>query len=263
MKKLGVYLLSYKRPQFIHEAIESLLNQTYTNFDIIISENSPDDLVWNEIQKYTKDSRVQLIKRNPSLPALHHFNVVFNDCQKYEYAMLFHDDDVLRPNALGEMMMTIEKKPQASGISCNAFLINNLQRTEKYFNPYLKQITKITSPKQLIRRYIFKKLSHTPFPSYIYRTIYLKQLSLNTQDGGKYSDTALLIKIVKQGHFIWLAQPLMYYRQHSSNDSVHLYLKDIFSLALFFLKSAPSMFFQILFFIIKQVGKKIQLDLKK
>lgn len=263
MKKLGVYLLSYKRPQFIHEAIQSILAQTYVDFDLLISENSPDDQVWNEIQVYANDSRVQLIKRTPSLPSLQHFNTLLNECQRYEYVMLFHDDDTLKPEALKKMMLEIEKYPQASAISCNAFITNNLQQTENYFNPYLTKKAVIASSKVLINRYIFKRLSHTPFPSYIYRTEYLKQLSLSPQDGGKYSDTALLIKIVKQGQFIWLAEPLMYYRQHSSNDSVHLNLKDIFSLGLFFLKSAPSMIFQIIFFIIKQIGKKIQLDLKK
>lgn len=262
-KKLGVYLLSYKRPEFIHEAIQSILAQDYNNFELIISENTPDDTVVKQLDEYLKDSRVQLIKRSPSLASLEHFNTILAEADKYEYVMLFHDDDILMPQAFKKMMQTLENNITATAVACNALIIKNKEHTNTLLSPGLKKNTEIKTQSELINRYILRSLSHTPFPSYIYRTNYLQNLKLDPTDGGKYSDVSFLIKLIKNGSFIWIAEPLMKYRQHSSNDSAHLDINDILSLSLFFFKTSPNMIFKIIFYFSKQLAKKILMPFQK
>lgn len=262
-KKLGVYLLSYKRPEFIHEAIQSILAQDYNNFELIISENTPDDTVVKQLDEYLKDSRVLLIKRSPSLASLEHFNTILAEADKYEYVMLFHDDDILMPQAFKKMMQTLENNITATAVACNALIIKNKEHTNTLLSPGLKKNTEIKTQSELINRYIFRSLGSTPFPSYIYRTRLLKDLQLNYADGGKYSDTTFLIKLIKRGSFIWLSEPLLKYRQHSSNDSVQLDMNNILSLCLFFFKTSPKMIFKILFYYFKQSLKKILLPIIK
>jgi len=175
-KKLVVYLLSYKRPEYICEAIDSILNQSYEDFDLIISENSPDDVVYHQIQKYNNAPRVQIIKRNPSLTSLDHFNLILKECQTYEYAMLFHDDDVLMPEALLEMMTEIEQNKKLSAVGCNAYILTSDLKTTDLFNKNL--IKNISKHFDLINAYTIKKNGHPPFPSYIYRTQYLSKYQL-------------------------------------------------------------------------------------
>jgi len=256
-KKLGVCLLSYNRPTFVQEAINSILAQDYDNFELIISENSTDDSVMTQLKKYLADPRVKIVKRSPSLPSLAHFNTLFSEVKNYEYAMLFHDDDVLLPTALTKMMSEIEKNPDFSAVGCNAFLTKNTENTNTLFNPNLNGNIIIKSQTQLINRYIFKKLSHTPFPSYIYRTNLIGTTELNPANGGKYSDVSFLVNVIRHGPFVWLSEPLMRYRQHSSNDSIDLNLADIFSISRFFFKTCPHLILNILFYYAKHVGKKI------
>ncbi len=256
-KKLGVYLLSYNRPGFVQEAIDSILAQDYNDFELIISENSPDNTVLIQLEKYSKDPRVKIVKRNPSLPSLVHFSTLFSEAKKYEFAMLFHDDDVLLPSALTKMMSEIEKNETLAAVSCNALLTKNAENTNMFFNPNLKKNIIIKSQAQLINRYIFKKLSHTPFPSYIYRTRLISGMKLNPANGGKYSDVSFLVSVVNRGPFSWLAEPLMRSRQHSANDSVDLNMADISSLSRFFLKTCPYLIFNILFYYAKHLAKKL------
>jgi glycosyltransferase involved in cell wall biosynthesis len=262
-KKLVVYLLSYKRPEFIHEAIISILEQDYTNFELIISENSPDDSVIKQLSKYLSDNRVKILKRTPSQPSLEHFNTILAEALKYEYVMLFHDDDLLTPQALSKMMLALESHDSSVAVACNAKIIKNTDHTNFLLSPYIKSNLEIKSQSQLINRYIFKKLSHPAFPSYIYRSKYLIDLKLNPQDGGKYSDVSFLVKLIKKGSFFWIAEPLMKYRQHSSNDSVQIDLNAIFSLCLFFIKTSPKLLLNIIFYFSKQLAKKIIIELKK
>jgi glycosyltransferase involved in cell wall biosynthesis len=256
-KKLGIFLLSYKRPEFIFEAITSILSQDYSDFELIISENSPDDIVWQQLQKYRTDVRVRLVKRTPSLQSLEHFNKILFECSEYEYAMLFHDDDVLMPGAFTEMIGILEKYPYASCVSCNALIVENINHTDKLISLTIKGMKMIERPSQLVRSYMLRRRSHTPFPSYIYRTKFLSGLSLNYNDGGKYSDATFLMSLLHRGPFIWLGQPFLKYRLHGGNDSAALSLSDIMKLCRTFFKAAPASLPLIIFYFFKQLVKKL------
>jgi glycosyltransferase involved in cell wall biosynthesis len=254
--KLGVYLLSYRRPAYIQEALNSLLLQDYSSLEIIISENSPDNSVTAILAEFTKNPKVKLIKRNPSLTSLAHFNTIISECTRYQYAMFFHDDDLLLANAISQMMKKIEADSNATAVACNAFIIKNTEKTKLVLSPGIKSDLIIKNQWQLILRSIFRKFGTAPFPSYIYRTEFLNQLNLDLNDGGKYSDTSFLVKLVARGPLLWLAQPLMFYRQHSQNDSADLNLKDIQKLCWFFIRTSPTTLPAVTYYFLKQTFKK-------
>lgn len=260
-KKLVVYLLSYKRPEYICEAVESILAQTYQNFDLIISENSPDDIVYHLIQKYlSNNSHVQIIKRTPSLLGLDHFNLILKECQTYEYAMLFHDDDILMPEALSAMMTEIEKDKKIIAVGCNAYLLNLDLKTTDLFNK--NSLTHVSKSFDLINAYTIKRNGHPPFPSYIYRTQYISKYQLNKKNGGKHSDVSFLVDLITEGPMIWISKPLMYYRKHDKNDSASRSLHDVSHLSVFFLKKSPLTFFSVFIYFIKNLIQFLILKIK-
>lgn len=265
-KKLVVYLLSYNRPEFIRETVESFLQQQDLEFDLVISENSPNhSIIQSVLEPYlSRDYSIRLFPRTPSLPALEHFNAILNEVRNYEYAMLFHDDDVLKSDyALSKMVAQLEESPDATAISCNAYILKDTLKTNLLLSPSIRRNLRINTQTQLINRYLFRFLSHPPFPAYIYRTSFLDDCYLNTADGGKYSDLSFLSKLIKKGPFIWLAEPLLYYRQHNHNDSAHLSLREITSLCLFLAKTCPWTAPQIFFYFCKQVFKYLFFSAKR
>lgn len=262
MKKLGLFLMSYHRPQFIHESIESILAQKFADFNLIVSENSVDDQVWIEVQKYKNDPKVRLINRHPSLGSLDHFNTLLRECKSYEYAMMFHDDDVLMPMALEQMMNALETNKELSAVSCNGFIIDQRRQTSELFNPNLISNRLISTSKDFIKGYLLKTLGHTPFPAYIYRTRFIHDHVLSSEQAGKHSDVTFLIGILSQGPFLWLSQPLMRYRYHSSNDSAAIRIRDIFKLSIFFIKKAPSLAVAVIIYFSKNLIKKVLLEFK-
>ena len=61
MPEVSVILTSYNKPQWIGEAIESVLNQTFVDFELLIMEdNSSDPKVLEKINEYITDSRIKL-----------------------------------------------------------------------------------------------------------------------------------------------------------------------------------------------------------
>ena len=141
-----------------------------------------------------------------------------------------------------------------SAVSCNAYILEQDTLTDKLFNPNLKKNLQLNQTRELILHYLRPQLSHTPFPSYLYRTENLKY-QLNTDDGGKHSDVSFLIKTLETGPFLWLAEPLMHYRRHGLNDSRTIDLCDTLKISLFYLKKSPEMILWIFIFNMKSVLK--------
>lgn len=239
--KLIVYLLSYKRPDYIIESIDSILAQDYDSFDVIVSENSPDDSMVKFLQSQPQYKNLNIVKRSPNFPSLPHINHLLNECKKYEYAMLFHDDDALLPQALTKMMKQITANPDLAAVACNALVVRNRTLTDNLFIPNLKKDLLINSQSQMIKRYLFRSLCHAPFPAYIYRTAKLGDNILDSKDGGKHSDTSFLVKLLKNGNILWLAEPLMKYRYHATNDSALVNLQEVFSLCWFYARTCPQL----------------------
>ena len=109
--KFSVTVPAYKA-QFLAECIDSILAQTYKNFElIIVNDASPQDLD-SIVSKYD-DPRIRYYKNKVGFGAEH---VVgnWNKCLEYatgDYIICMGDDDKLLPNCLEEYVKLIEKYP--------------------------------------------------------------------------------------------------------------------------------------------------------
>jgi glycosyltransferase involved in cell wall biosynthesis len=109
--KFSVTVPAYKA-QFLAECIDSILVQTYKNFElIIVNDASPQDLD-SIVSKYD-DPRIRYYKNEVGFGAEH---VVgnWNKCLEYatgDYIICMGDDDKLLPNCLEGYVKLIEKYP--------------------------------------------------------------------------------------------------------------------------------------------------------
>jgi len=100
--KFSICIPNYNYAKYIGETIESVLNQTYQEFSIIIVDNASTDNSWNVIQSYAiKDTRVKAFRNN--------YNVGFapnldRAAQKApdDFIIMLSADDTMKPNALAE-----------------------------------------------------------------------------------------------------------------------------------------------------------------
>ena len=95
-KILTVGIPLYNDSEYFEEALLSLLNQTYKNFDIVISDNGSTDGVENIYKRYLDDERVKIIKHKKNLGAFYNFEFLYEQC-KTPYFMWFSSHDVLDP----------------------------------------------------------------------------------------------------------------------------------------------------------------------
>lgn len=111
--KFSVTIPAYK-DQFLKQAIDSVLQQTYTNFElVIVNDASPNDL--DSIVAQFTDDRIRYFKNKVNCGAE---NVVdnWNICLSHatgDYMMCIGDDDMLTPRCLQDFADLIAKYPQA------------------------------------------------------------------------------------------------------------------------------------------------------
>lgn len=139
MKLVSVVVPAYNVEQYITQAIESILAQTYTNFEmLIIDDGSQDRTV--EICQTFQDSRIRIIQQqNRGLAGAR--NTGIRNAQG-EYLAFLDSDDCWLPEKLAKHVQHLESASQVGlSFSRSAFIDNQGKSLGIYQMPQLENIT--------------------------------------------------------------------------------------------------------------------------
>jgi glycosyltransferase involved in cell wall biosynthesis len=93
--RVSVGLPTYNRCLQLRRAIESVLNQTHTNIELVISDNASTDDTQSVCEEYARrDSRVRYIRQPKNIGMIPNFNSVLRESAS-PYFMWLSDDDWL------------------------------------------------------------------------------------------------------------------------------------------------------------------------
>ena len=112
MSNVSVLIPTFKRPELLGEAIDSCLNQSCKPFEILVGDDSPDDLTQLKINAYQSKSNVPIkYKHNvPSLNQAGNINMLFQEA-KGDKIILLHDDDLLVSTAIETLLNCFHLNP--------------------------------------------------------------------------------------------------------------------------------------------------------
>lgn len=142
-KRISFILPAYKAKYF-HQAISSILNQTYTDFElVIVNDASPENL--DTIVSSFDDSRIRYYKNKENIGGC---NLVaqWNKCLEYaagEYVILASDDDIYFPEYLSKMSELVDKYPDVNVFRPRVQLIDgndNVIRVEGYLVEHISSL---------------------------------------------------------------------------------------------------------------------------
>jgi glycosyltransferase involved in cell wall biosynthesis len=105
--------------KLISKAIESVLSQTYLNWNYTIIENYSTDNTLKIAQSYAKaDPRIKVIQTDQLLPIIDNHNFTMRQISvESKYCKVLHSDDLLFPECIELMVEVAEKYPSAGVIS--------------------------------------------------------------------------------------------------------------------------------------------------
>jgi len=126
----SVILLTYQQEDFVAEALNSLLAQTYTPLEIIIADDLSKDNTRNIIQKiltqYCGPHKIKLVFNQKNLGLCGNINQALSHCEG-EFIFAAAGDDVSLPNrckAVIEKWLALEKKPDLIATDAYDMAIN-------------------------------------------------------------------------------------------------------------------------------------------
>lgn len=112
----------YNKEDFIADTIKSVLNQTFTDFEIIVVNDGSTDNSLKELQSI-KDHRIITIQQKNQGVSIARNNGIKN--AKGDYITLLDADDEWKPNHLELFYKTIKQFPPNGALFCNAYDIKS------------------------------------------------------------------------------------------------------------------------------------------
>ena len=126
LPEVSIGLPVYNGELFLKKALDSLLNQTYSNFELIISDNNSTDSTQKICEEYAKnDKRICYICQEKNIGAFSNFSFVLSKAQG-KYFMWAAVDDYWDDNFLQKNLDILQQNPiygERNAYTGNKFLI--------------------------------------------------------------------------------------------------------------------------------------------
>lgn len=124
MPRVSIVLPTFNGSKYIAESLTSIINQTFTDWELIVVNDCSTDNTLNIINEFSlKDNRIKVFtnKTNLKLPAS------LNEGFKHASGMYYtwtSDDNRYKANALEEMVKILDVNPELGLLYCNMDIIN-------------------------------------------------------------------------------------------------------------------------------------------
>jgi glycosyltransferase involved in cell wall biosynthesis len=208
---ITVLMPVYNGQVFLAEAIESILNQTFTDFEFLIIDDGSTDESLKIIQKYAqKDPRIKIVSNETNLKLITTLNKGIS-LARGEYIARMDADDISQPMRLERQFHFMQNHPEVIACGSAAWMIDKTGAV----------ISKMRPPTGKILRYTFWKPSPIIHPSVILRKNGLPEVPFDL----KYlhcEDYALWLKLgFKDPKYLAnLNEPLLKYRFNEKGISI-------------------------------------------
>lgn len=205
--KVSIGMPVHNGAKNLPQAIESLLAQDYTDFELIISDNASDDGSYGICEQYAaQDSRIRLYRNPHNLGASPNFNRLV-DLARGEYFKWNGHDDWCAPEFLSECVAILEADPTAVAAYPQTAIMDKDGTLLEYF----VEPTDASSPDP-VKRYenLFANLILTNMVFGLVRTHALRK----TQRLPRYrwGQRVMVLELALQGRIYLVPEPLFFRR---------------------------------------------------
>ncbi len=141
--KISIITTSYNYADFIPETIESVLKQTYSDFEYIIFDDGSTDNSLEIINSYAlKDNRIKVLthQNNENKGIIYTMKQALNIAQG-DYIIFVESDDTISPDYIEQKLKVVQKYPDAAVIFNLIRPVGDSKRVQKCH----KYITKATN----------------------------------------------------------------------------------------------------------------------
>lgn len=200
---ISVLMLTYNREKLVSRAIESILTQTYRDFEFIIVDNGSSDRSGEIAEEYAKkDGRIKVIHREKGTIAAGRNTAL--DAAKGEYIVFIDDDDWAEPDFLDFLLGLITGNGADMAI-CGA--------ADKAFDE-----KRIMNTEEALIELMWRKRYNVAFPAKLIKASLFENLRFPEE--ACFDDIALMYKLMAKAEKVaYHGIPKYTFYRHDSNNS--------------------------------------------
>jgi glycosyltransferase involved in cell wall biosynthesis len=220
--RLSIGLPVYNGEKFLKEAIESLLAQTFADFELIICDNASTDKTEEICRTYaTKDERIRYYRNERNIGCAPNFNRVF-ELSTGEYFKWAAYDDLHAPDFISRCIEILDKDPSIILCHSQAYLIDENSDILRTYDIKLK--TDSPKPQERFHELLTKHLCYQ-----CYGVIRASALRITPPMGSYgFGDGILLSRLGILGKFYEIGDRLFFARVHPQ-QSMSMFFPDYLS----------------------------------
>ena len=235
--KVSILMPNYNCWDYIEEAIQSILSQSYTDFEFIIIDDGSSDNSWDIIQSYAKkDSRITAMQNEENLWIQFTRNKLFENA-KWEYYALFDSDDISTVERIEKQVRFLDDNDEYILCGSNFVFINkeSIVQDSKIFPESDEEIKKAF----FFRNPIWQN-------SVMVRASGIREVNWYDHRYAVTEDLDLWIRLWANYKLYNIQENLLQYRVHGEN-SIFQQQKEMIKNALIIRKNAMKLWYKITF----------------
>lgn len=235
---ITICIPTHNRAHYIRDTIQSVLAQTYKNFELLICDDASTDDTQEIIKSFT-DKRITVVKNKKNLGYIKTMNKC-TQLAKGEWIMHLSDDDLMNPTMLEEQVAAIKKYqaypiayivPQSANINSHGDIISVPKKQLKNKKDILLKPTEAIYNFTLYGRKIKDRYKfNTSFPSTLFNKRILIQEGMSSEEVPVAHDLLIMAKLCLKYPVVFIDESLFNYRVHenwgSSLNSTGKFLEE-------------------------------------
>lgn len=232
MPKISVCIPTYNRSHLLPVAITSVLQQTESEFEIIVCDDGSSDDTASAMTQFASDSRIHYIRHSHNIGKSNNMRSGF-EAATGDYFIKFDDDDRLTPEFLAKTSKVLDIHPEVDFVGTDHWMIDcSNQRDINATNLNSQRWGRTTLNEGIITNLldvVFIQQS-LQIGATLFRRQALLEVGYMRPNMQNCEDNDLLVRLALAGKIgYYLNDRLMEYRVHPEQQGIHRaipYLKD-------------------------------------
>jgi glycosyltransferase involved in cell wall biosynthesis len=211
---LSIVMPAYNSERYIEDAVQSILNQTYRDYELIVINDGSSDRTGEILERLSQeDERIRLVHQENMGVAPTLNNGI--DLARSNWIVRMDSDDLMEPNRLERQIAFLEENPDLAVASCLVTYINHLGSVTGVSSPELSTDDDVARWRE---KNVLLGFHH---PGVIMRKDVVNAIGRYRDETWPAEDLDLWNRIADAGHRI-LVQPeyLIRYRVHEQSITV-------------------------------------------